>query len=144
MWQAVAVEPSLLYLIKQVELAVRSHLDELLRPHDLTTATYTALTVLARRAGRTTADLARTSFVTPQAMADIVTALEHRGLVTRRGDPAHGRRRLIDLTAGGHAVLARVAPDVAALEDRMVTALAPDERQTLRSALDGCRAALTR
>ena len=46
--------PSLLYLVKQVELAIRSRLDDLLRPHDLTTATYTALTVL-QRGTRTTA-----------------------------------------------------------------------------------------
>ena len=40
-------EPMLLYLIKQVELAVRSHLDDLLRPAGLTALQYTALTVKA-------------------------------------------------------------------------------------------------
>ena len=133
--------PSLLYLVKQVELAIRSHLDDLLRPHDLTTATYTALTVL-QRGSRTTADLARTSFVTPQAMADIVLALEQRGLVVRHADPVHGRRRLITLTRAGRTVLAGVAPDVAALEDRMTAGLPAPDRGTLRIALESCRAAL--
>ena len=36
----------LLYLVKQVELAVRARLDELLRPDGLTALQYTALTVL--------------------------------------------------------------------------------------------------
>jgi DNA-binding MarR family transcriptional regulator len=136
------MEPSLLYVVKQVELAIRAQLDELLRPHDLTTATYTALTVLVRRPGATAADLARNSFVTPQAMADIVIALERRGLVERSTDPLHGRRRLIGLTAAGRVVLARVAPDVAALEERMLAGLDGAGRAGLRSALDGCRAAL--
>ena len=35
-------EPMLLYLVKQVELAVRSHLDNLLRPAGLTALQYTA------------------------------------------------------------------------------------------------------
>ena len=135
--------PSLLYAVKQVELAVRAHLDELLRPHGLTTSTYTALTVLERREGRTTAELARTSFVTPQAMSDIVAALERRELVTRSTDPAHGRRRLIGLTPAGRARLAEVADDVAALEARMVAGLDAGERAALRHHLNSYRAALT-
>ena len=73
--------PSLLYAVKQVELAVRAHLDELLRPSGITALQYTALTVLARRAGLTSAELARNAFVTPQSMGDLVTALERRQLV---------------------------------------------------------------
>ena len=135
--------PSLLYVVKQVELAVRSHLDELLRPHGLTTSTYTALTVLERRDGLTTADLARTSFVTPQAMADIVTALEGRGHIVRSPDPAHGRRLRTSLTPAGRALLATVRDEVDALEERMLGTLDDDERATLRSHLDRCRAALS-
>src|SRR5919206_2906064 len=84
--------PSLLYAVKQVELVVRAHLDELLRPSAITALQYTALTVLDRRGGLTTAELARNSFVTPQTMGDLVTALERRGLVERRPDPANRRR----------------------------------------------------
>lgn len=138
------MEPSLLYLVKQVELAVRAHLDELLRPYGLTTATYTALTVLQRRTDLTTAALARNSFVTPQAMADIVTALGARGLVERRTDPDHGRRRLVGLTPAGAAMLAQVAPRADALEDRMLAQLDAPTRAGLRDALNRCRAALTR
>ena len=45
---AAAPQPMLLYLVKQVELAVRSHLDNLLRSAGLTALQYTALTVLER------------------------------------------------------------------------------------------------
>ena len=51
-------EPMLLYLVKQVELAVRSHLDNLLRPAGLTALQYTALTVLERHRDMSAAQLA--------------------------------------------------------------------------------------
>jgi DNA-binding MarR family transcriptional regulator len=59
---------SLLYVIKQLELAVRADLDELVRPTSLTVSQYTALTVLERHPDMTSAQLARYSFVTSQSM----------------------------------------------------------------------------
>src|SRR5579875_792096 len=85
--------PMLPYLIKQVELAVRSRLDDIFRPAGLTALQYTALTVLERRSDLSTAQLARNSFVTAQSMADMIVALESRGLIERRRDPADRRRR---------------------------------------------------
>lgn len=137
------MEPSLLYAVKQVELAVRAHLDQVVRVAGLTSSTYTALTVLDRRTGLTTAELARNSFVTPQATADIVTALERRALISRHADPGHGRRRLINLTEAGRTVLEELAPAVAALEERMVAGLDTDARTALRHSLNACRSALT-
>jgi DNA-binding MarR family transcriptional regulator len=134
--------PSLLYAVKQVELAVRAHLDELLRPSGTTVLQYTALTVLARRDGLTSAELARNAFVTPQSMGDLVTALERRELVARHRDPRHARRLLISLTPVGQELLARVAPDVRALEERMLGGLAAGERAALRDYLNRCRSAL--
>ncbi|WP_219417830.1 MarR family winged helix-turn-helix transcriptional regulator [Pseudonocardia nigra] len=134
--------PSLLYAVKQVELAVRAHLDELLRPSGITALQYTALTVLDRRDHLTTAELARNSFVTPQAMADLVTALERRGLIVRDRDPANRRRLLISLTGEGHELLAAVAERVGALEERMVADLTADERASFAGYLNRSRAAL--
>lgn len=51
--------PALVYLIKQVELAAKSHLDEIVSPHGVTAHQYTALTVLARNPGMTGARRAR-------------------------------------------------------------------------------------
>jgi DNA-binding MarR family transcriptional regulator len=137
-----AAGPSLLYAVKQVELAVRAHLDELLRPTGTTALQYTALTVLARRAGLTSAELARNAFVTPQSMGDLVTALERRGLVVRHRDPRHARRLLISLTPAGEELLARMEPQVRALEERMLGGLADGEREALRDYLNRCRTAL--
>jgi DNA-binding MarR family transcriptional regulator len=137
-----AAGPSLLYAVKQVELAVRAHLDELLRPFGTTALQYTALTVLARRDGLTSAELARNAFVTPQSMGDLITALERRDLVTRHRDPRHARRLLISLTPAGQELLTRVDGQVRALEERMLADLNADERADLRDYLNRCRSAL--
>jgi DNA-binding MarR family transcriptional regulator len=136
--------PSLLYAVKQVELAVRRHLDDLLRPAGITTVQYTALTVLERRPELSSAELARSSFVTAQSMADVVGALQGAGLVTRHRDVANRRRLVLDLTAEGKDLLARLAPAVDQLERLMVSGLDDIEVDQLRAALSSCRAALGR
>ncbi len=138
-----AARPSLLYAIKQVELVVRAHLDELLKPAGVTALQYTALTVLQRRDGQSSsAELARNSFVTPQAMADLVSGLERRGLIRRDRDPNNRRRLLLSLTDAGRAVLADNEPAVRALEEQMVADLDLAEREAFGDYLNRCRAAL--
>jgi DNA-binding MarR family transcriptional regulator len=136
------LRPSLMYEVKQVELAVRALMDEVLRPAGVTTLQYTALTVLARRESVTSAELARNSFVTAQTMTDMVAALERRELIVRAQDPAHGRKLLISLSAKGRALLQEYAADIAAIEEQMVSRLDNDERTALHDMLNRCRAAL--
>ena len=96
---------TLLYLIKQVELAVRQALDDVVAAADLTTLQYTALTVLERHPGITSAELARNSFVRAQTMAEMVTYLLGRGLVARERDENNRKQYLLTLTPEGQRVL---------------------------------------
>ncbi|MFN2562975.1 MAG: MarR family winged helix-turn-helix transcriptional regulator [Jatrophihabitans sp.] len=138
-----AAPPStLLYLMKQVELAVRSELDDLARPAGLTALQYTALTVLERHPDLTAAHLARHSFVTGQTMADMVTTLLDRGLIERHRDPADRRRLVIALTPAGRRLLDRLRPQVSALQSRMLSPLSEDQATELRHLLELCRQAL--
>jgi DNA-binding MarR family transcriptional regulator len=127
---------SLLYAIKRVELVVRAHLDDLLRPFGITALQYTALTVLERHDGLPAAQLARDSFVTAQSMADMVRGLERRGLIVRERNTRNRRELLIHLTDTGRKLLADVADDVAALEQRMISDLSPQEVDRFRYALN--------
>ncbi|MFE9450933.1 MarR family winged helix-turn-helix transcriptional regulator [Streptomyces sp. NPDC006739] len=127
--------PSLLYMVKQVELVVRSHLDELVRPAGITALQYTALTVLERHDGLSAAQLARDSFVTAQSMADLVRSLETRGLVRRERNPRNRRVLLILLTDTGRELLARFAGPVRELEERMVSGLTGPQEEQFRQAL---------
>lgn len=135
--------PTLLYLVKQLELAVRARLDDVLRPVEITPLQYTALTVLERRSDLSTAQLARNSFVTDQSAADMVSTLRQRGLIARLRDPHDGRRRVLRLTAAGQELLDDVRGEVEAVESRMLGPLAPGEAADLHRYLTRCRAALS-
>lgn len=132
----------MLYTVKQVELAIRRHLDDLLKPAGVTALQYTALTVLGRRDGLTLTELAHNSFVTVQSMADLVRSLLRRELISRRPDPEHGRRQLVSLTQAGRALLDRYEDEVRALEEAMLSPLSDGESEELRRLLALCRRAL--
>jgi DNA-binding MarR family transcriptional regulator len=132
----------LLYLVKQVELAVRSRLDDLLRPAGLTALQYTALTVLERHPDLSSAQLARNSFVTAQSMADMVTALEGRGLIERHRDRTDRRRLAVALTTDGRELLDRYRAEVDALEEQMLAGLTRAQITSLRRSLNACHANL--
>lgn len=136
-------EPTLMYVMKQVELASRARLDELFRPIGMTALQYTALTVLERHPDMSSAQLARNSFVTTQTMADMVTALGERGLIERHRDAADRRRLVLALTGNGRALLRRYRGKVAALERQMLAGLTGEQVSELRHSLGVCRANLT-
>ena len=133
--QATKTSPSLLYMVKQVELVVRSHLDELVKPSGITALQYTALTVLERHDGLSAAQLARDSFVTAQSIADLLRSLESRGLVRRERNPRNRRELLILLTDAGRELLEQFAAPVRELEERMVRDLTAHQTEQLREAL---------
>lgn len=135
-------EPMLLYLVKQVELAVRSRLDDMFRPVGLTALQYTALTVLERHPDLSSAQLARNSFITAQSMADMITTLEGRGLIERHRDRADRRRLVVALTAGGRDLLDRYRDQVSTLEAQMLAGLTTAEISSLRCSLHACHANL--
>lgn len=135
-------EPTLLYLLKQVELAVRARLEDMLRPAGLTALQYTALTVLEGHPDLTASQLARRSFVRAQSTADMVTVLLERELIERHRDPSDRRRLVLALTPAGQGVLGQYRPRVAALEAEMLSGLTGPEAAALRVALVACRWAL--
>ena len=134
--------PTLLYLMKQVELAVRAGLDDLTRPVGLTALQYTALTVLERRPGITSSELARRSFVRAQTMAQTMDPLLEAGFVRRERDPGHARRLLLYLTDTGSAAIARARPHVAELERLILSDFTADEAAAFAEYLRRARRSL--
>ncbi|MCW2895144.1 MAG: MarR family transcriptional regulator [Actinomycetia bacterium] len=137
-------EPMLMYLVKQVELATRSHLDDLLRPDALTALQYTALTALEHHPDMSSSQLARNSFVTAQSMADMIATLEERGLIERHRDLADRRRLAVALTPVGQELLDRYRDQVTTLESRMLDGLTKPQIAALRRSLRACHANLAR
>ncbi|WAC54551.1 MarR family winged helix-turn-helix transcriptional regulator [Gordonia sp. SL306] len=132
-------QPTLLYMVKQVELAIRAHLDDVLKPQGLTTSQYTAMTVLERDPGMTAAHLARNSFVTAQSMSDVVAPLLDRGLIERHRDPADRRRLVLSLTADGMALLDTCRGPVTAVQTRMVHGMDAKAAAEFGDVLQSCR-----
>lgn len=133
---------TLLYLVKQLELAVRSRLDRVVAEAGLTTIQYTALTVLERHPDMTSAVLARLSFVRAQTMAELVAVLDQRGLIERHPDPNSRRQNLIRLTDAGRAVLEQLREPVARIEQEMTATTSAARIETTRAALHAWRDAL--
>jgi DNA-binding MarR family transcriptional regulator len=134
---------TMLYLIKQVELAVRYRLDEVVSGIGLTALQYTALTVLERHPGMTSAELARNSFVRAQTMAQMTTFLESRGLVRKEADPRSKRQYLIFLSDQGQNVIDSLRADVAEVEQAMLADFGEQEVLQFTSMLRRCRVGLS-
>ncbi|RFA11152.1 MarR family transcriptional regulator [Subtercola boreus] len=132
----------MLYLVKEVELAVRHLLDQIVGTAELTSLQYTALTVLERQPRVTAAALARNSFVRAQTMAQMISYLADRGLVRREADIANRKHFLLSLTDEGKRVVDSLRGPVASLEASMLQALNDDDKGRLRSSLQECRIAL--
>jgi len=130
---------TLLYLTKQVELAVRRELDDVAATVDLTALQYTALTVLERHPGITSAELARNSFVRAQTMAEMLTVLLGRDLVTRERDEHNRRQYLLSLSEQGQAVLDQIFDAVADIESKMLEGFDAGQTEILRTYLLRCR-----
>lgn len=117
-----------IYVIKQLELALRPRLSDVCLAEGMTAAQYTALTVLERRPGITSSELARRSFVRAQTMAATLDPLLESGLVRREPSAGNARRMSLFLTDAGVAAIARVSPAVSGLEDLLMADLGPEER----------------
>lgn len=136
--QPLAATPRFSYLLKQVERAGRAELDRVTRHHGITAAQYTALSVLARHPGMSSAQLGRRSFATAQSANEIVAALAKRSLIARKVDPANRRILGIYLTPSGLSVLHACDAEVALMEARMLRLLSSSEVRTIRVLLERC------
>ncbi|WP_417561608.1 MarR family winged helix-turn-helix transcriptional regulator [Microbacterium sp.] len=120
-------ETNFTYVIKQMELALRPYIEGACAAAGMTAAQYTALTVLERRPGITSSELARRSFVRAQTMAQTMDPLLEAGLVRRERDPSHARRLLLYLTETGSTAVANARPYVAELESLILTGFSAEE-----------------
>lgn len=135
----VDVETSIGYALKRTTAALRAAMDEQLRILDLTVSQYSSLELLARYPGISNADLARGVFVSRQATHQLLAGLKRLELVETDGT---GRDQRLRLTPTGAKKLAVASNAVANVEKTMLTGLTPQQRESLRQALQACVTAL--
>ena len=90
--------PRTSYLVARLDRLIRSQLSDVLQPFGLSVPQYTLLSILERRPGLSNAQLARRSYITAQAMHQVVNA--RTGLDRQAGVADHSRIQLTELTDG--------------------------------------------
>jgi DNA-binding MarR family transcriptional regulator len=117
-------------------------LDAVLGNLGVSTPEYTALSVLARREGLSSAQLARRTLVSAQAMNQLVIGLEKRRLIARKADPGHGWIQRASLTPAGRKLLAECDRATADVEALLLSDMSPVQAAELRHVLSRWVAAL--
>ncbi len=120
--------PRFSYAIATLERSIRRSLGVVLRPYGLTVAEYTVLSLIRRRDGYSNAQLARRSFVSPQAMNEVIKSLEERDLLRRESSPSHKAIRSTHLTRAGRALLDECDGAVDDMEAAMLAGIPSKER----------------
>jgi DNA-binding MarR family transcriptional regulator len=132
-------EPRLAYAVGRFHTVLRAEMSRRLAAEGLSVPEFTALSVLSARSGLSNAELARRSFVTPQAMNQVLTSLEEKELIARPAPGeqrrGHHRARGAKLTAKGRRWVTRAQTLVDAIEDQAFAALGEAERRALTRVL---------
>ncbi|GLW90705.1 MarR family winged helix-turn-helix transcriptional regulator [Actinokineospora globicatena] len=119
---------SLGYLLKETSSALRTAMEEVLRPLEMSVTHYSCLELLAQRPGLSNSELARGAFVTRQTMNVLLQALERDGDVTRPARAPVGKVLPTRLTPRGRRRLERASAAVRSVEVRMLAGLTGAER----------------
>jgi DNA-binding MarR family transcriptional regulator len=140
---AIDLDTSLGYLLKEASSALRAAMEEVLRPLGMTVTHYSCLELLAQRPGLSNSELARGAFVTRQTMNVLLQHLEREGFVTRATEAPVGKALPTTLTASGRRSLTRATAAVRDVELRMLHGMSPaaqaDAFRALRSMVDALR-----
>jgi DNA-binding MarR family transcriptional regulator len=126
------------YVIARLDRAIRRGIEERLAPHGLSVSQYTALSVLRNRPGLSNAQLARRSFMTPQAMIELIAGLEDAKLIRRDVDRNHRRILRARLTARGNRLFERLDKEIGELEEQMLAGLSPAARKQFTETVVSC------
>lgn len=98
---------------------------------DLRTAHLMLLTLLRDHGPTTQAGLAEALRLDPSNLVGLLNDLERRGMVIREHLPDDRRRHVVTIAEAGITELQSTEQRLAAVEDRLLAALDPEERATL-------------
>jgi DNA-binding MarR family transcriptional regulator len=124
------------YLLFRVANALRTEVTStVLEPLGLAFPQYICMRVLSKVPGRSNAELARDTNVSPQAMNMVLRGLEDRGLVTRPASVSSGRSLPAELTREGAELLKRTDSGVRAADRHLMANLTTEQRREFKRIL---------
>jgi DNA-binding MarR family transcriptional regulator len=128
-------EEPLGFLLYRVMAALRPQVAAELKPLGLGLPEFVCMRILSSHPGLTSAELARGTNVSAQAMNQVLRALEERGVLSRPASTPAGRAMPAQLTRHGKALLKRAQAAVQVAEQRILTRLTADEQRDLKQLL---------
>ena len=123
------------FLVRGLMARLRPHAVQALRPLGLGLPEFVCMRILDEDPGRTSAELARFTHVTAQAMNQVLQGLEETGLVTRPATAPSGRALPAQLTRKGKALLKRAEGAVASSDEKLLAHLSLADRRQLKRLL---------
>jgi len=123
------------YLLYRVMATLRPHVTAERRPLALGLPELACMRVLSMWPRQSSAELARNTNVSPQAMNLVLLGLQHMGAVTRPATVSSGRALPARLTGKGKALLKRAEAAVHIADERLLINLTPTERRELKRLL---------
>ncbi len=109
--------------------------DRVLKPHNVTSAQWKVLVVLARNEASRVADLVEVLDYDQAAISRLVARMERVGLVRRRADPADARAGFVSLTPAGRETYTRCEQKLRAVMRTLQTSFTSNEFADLRRLL---------
>lgn len=123
------------FLVRRLMARLRPQAAMALKPLGLGLPEFVCLRILDEDPGRTSAELARSTHVTAQAMNQVLQGLQDMGLVTRPATATLGRALPAQLTRKGSALLKRAEAAIGEADDHLLEHLSPAERRELKGLL---------
>ena len=124
-----------IYLVKRVELAVRSCMEVALAEFGLTPAQLLMLFRMRDHGELSSAALARDIGVRPQSMIGLIRPLERKGFLEREPSPEHQRVLHMRLTPEGKKLVANALRVAGRIESDLLADLSDKEIAALQDAL---------
>jgi DNA-binding MarR family transcriptional regulator len=118
---------------------LRERSAETLAPWDITPAHLRALRTLSRHGTMRLSELSDRLQIAPRTATEVVDALQGRGLVRRRADPADRRATLVEVTEHGADILAEIRAARGTEAGRIFGRLSPADRAELARILGRLR-----
>lgn len=124
------------YLLYRAHNSLRAEVTAtVLDPIGLAFPQYICLRILSKFPGRSNAELARDTNVSPQAMNMVLRGLEEKGLVARPANVSSGRSLPASLTREGEEVLDKTDSGVREAERRVLANLSSSQREDFKTIL---------
>lgn len=123
------------YLLYRVMTVLRPQVMAELSPLGLGFPEFICLRILSMLPGQSSAQLARNTNVSPQAMNLVLRGLQDMGAVTRPATVSSGRALPARLTSKGRALLKRAEAGVHVADERLLAHLTPADRREFKRLL---------